>query len=151
MTVRVHASNIRATSAASAPGARNDEPSRLPINASRMSVGVLTFGGEAGSSIRSIDSATIASTTALTAADVTACPVPPPSTVTVPGIALARAVIAGLSSNAGRHRSDVVTVRPCGWRGTRIDGTTAPRAASRTPSRATCPNHSRLAPMPSRP
>ena len=151
VTVRVQWSSALDTFAASTAGAWNGAPSIRAINASPRSVAVLALGGSAGSSMRSTLSLTIASTTAVITAVVVARPSPQPIAATVAGIAAASATIAGLSTSAGLHRTAASTSRPCGRCGTRRLGTIDPPTASRTPSIATCPSQSTLAPTPAWP
>ena len=130
-------------------GERNDDPSMRAMTVSSRSVRVLALGGGAGNSIRSMLSMTIASTTAVIKAVVVARLDPPPPASTGAGMAAASASMAASLSRAGAQRTAASTSRPSGRFATRIPGTIAPRAVTRTPSRATRPIHRTLAPIPS--
>ena len=72
----------------------------------------------------------------------------PDRAATVPGIAEANEAIIAESDNAGTQRTSASTDRPFACDPTSRRGTIAPRATTRTPSRATRAIHRRLAPRP---
>ena len=116
------------------------------MTASCRSRGDRTDGGAAGRSSRSTPSATIASTTAVRTATAVARPLSGSMAATGPGMAAASAVMVGLSTRAGRHRTSAVTCDSrCRGRA-RTVGTIVPDAVSRTPSKATRPSQRKLAP-----
>ena len=72
----------------------------------------------------------------------------PDSAATVPGIADANEAIIAESDNAGTHRTRASTDRPFACEPTSRRGTIAPRATTRTPSRATRASQRTLGPRP---
>ncbi len=116
---------------------------------SARSTWVAARGGCAGRSSRSTLSCTIASTTASKIARTVARPSRLVNTETVGGMARASASIIVGSVAAATHRTRPSTERSSARPAVSSLGTIEPRAAIRTPSRATRLSHTRLAPRPS--
>ena len=148
VTDRVHRSRRLDVSLASSRSAGNGAPSIRATIVSARSVGDDARGGCAGRSSRSRPSDTIASTTAPMTPRVVAPAASPVSAATVPGIADANEAIIAESDNAGTHRTRASTDRPFACEPTSRRGTIAPRATTRTPSRATRASQRTLAPRP---
>ena len=149
VTVRDHCSSRLDIVVARLTLARNGVPSMRAITVSSRSIGDFALGGCAGRSARPMLSAMIASTAAVITADVVVRGLPPSTAATAPGIAAASVLTTDASSRAGPHRTLASTVPPSGRLATRRLGSTAPRAASRTPSKAARPSHRTLGPIPS--
>ena len=148
VTERVHWSNRRDMSRDSEASAGNGAPSIRANSESPKSVMVFAAGGCAFNSTRSAASLMIASMTAPMMATVTVCPAPNSAAVTVAGMTAANSSNEARLMYAGIQRSAASVPWPSRRAATRTLGTIAPRAASRTPSTATRPSHSRLGPTP---